>query len=148
MAEPQRPTHSTSNTKVLGFTFVDQSDDLRSVADKKIVNQSQRQQIRSHVMKSVRQDEIARGVKRPTGRNINKRRSARPSSNAIPKLKKEDSTSSPSTISSPASSQMQELYAWRRPQSINQHLMDPFNTFPQAGAPGTVDVLLQYCTRP
>ncbi|KAL2417566.1 hypothetical protein ABEF95_012303 [Exophiala dermatitidis] len=78
---------------VVKFTFVNQAEDLDSLTTRKIVNQEQRHVIRSHVMKSVRQEELAKGKKRSTGReqpktsNSDKSRSS--SNNSVSLLKNE-----------------------------------------------------------
>lgn len=46
------------------------------MADRKIHNEAQRHEIRSHVMRGVRQQEHAQGKKRPTGRGLSRTKSS------------------------------------------------------------------------
>ncbi|KAJ4568564.1 hypothetical protein HRR85_005735 [Exophiala dermatitidis] len=93
---------------VVKFTFVNQAEDLDSLTTRKIVNQEQRHVIRSHVMKSVRQEELAKGKKRSTGReqpktsNSNKSRSS--SNDSVSLLKNE----SPAAVTTAIKKERQE----------------------------------------
>lgn len=64
---------ASAASPIVNFTFVNQAEDLGSLTARKITNQEQRHVIRSHVMKSVRQEELARGKKRSIGRDHGRR---------------------------------------------------------------------------
>ncbi|RMZ75229.1 hypothetical protein DV737_g5408, partial [Chaetothyriales sp. CBS 132003] len=65
VAAPARPSAPAARVP---FTFILQHKDIRSVRDRRIQDPSHRHEIRSHVMRNVRQHESSQGVKRPTGR--------------------------------------------------------------------------------
>ncbi|KAL8243593.1 hypothetical protein R6Q59_009851 [Mikania micrantha] len=126
-----------------GFTFVDQSADLRSITDKKIVNSDQRHLIRSHVMQKVRKDERLQGKKRPTGRD-----GPRKGESLTPADSTDDIVGTPSVddsrhtpvnmntgLDSPTDSVLSTSTASSRelvaiPKSPSQGRVDPFNTLP------------------
>lgn len=132
-----------------GFTFVDQSADFRSLADKKIVDSDQRHLIRSHVMKTVRENERLRGKKRPTGRDGTRKPNS--SGTATPNLQTEVRTinsrspSSDSTVSSTSPSRGDQRVA-KIPRSPSQGKFNPFNSLPGGIETSSLtDGLIQYC---
>ncbi|EXJ90570.1 hypothetical protein A1O1_03673 [Capronia coronata CBS 617.96] len=72
-SKPPGASPAAAASPAVNFTFVNQAEDLDSLTTRKITNQQQRHVIRSHVMKSVRQEELARGKKRTIGRARSKR---------------------------------------------------------------------------
>jgi hypothetical protein len=144
-----------------GFTFVNQHEDVQSVLDRRIHNESHRHEIRSHVMRGVRQHEHTLGKRRPTGRRppartrstegslVGTRRSSLRDSPAS--LSRQGSNSTDG-LSQPASDALVKTRLHPTPSlppplyvSPSAHFLDPFAATPGGNLrPADVDLLFKY----
>lgn len=141
---------------------MNQAEDIASLSHRKINDVNQRHAIRSHVMQRVRQEELAQGKKRPTGRDHPKRNSRIPirsrSSDSDSSGQSDPTTSrSQSVVLNPPSGAFEggkvsipPLQRQLSPPKLlvapAVHEFDPFETLPTRGlSHRTVENLLQYC---
>lgn len=157
---------SNSASSSVNFTFVNQAEDIVSLSHRKISDANQRHAIRSHVMQRVRQEELAQGKKRPTGRDHPKR----PSRIAIRSRSSDSDSSGASDLSSSRSQSItfttplpstsaafeDRKATFSPPRHPSQqlqlfiapaiHEFDPFDTLPTHGLQHkSIESLLQYC---
>lgn len=163
-------TSAPGSPSPVNFIFVDQAEDLVAVSHKRILNQRQRQVIRSHVMQRVRQEELAQGKTRSAARD--QRDSSRRSSKSKSRKGSSDSDRSPPNDSSavlpdsikkepteykvnplmltPRNDENPTTRLVLRPLPFNKslavHEFDPFDTLPTNGLPHiSSENLLSYC---
>lgn len=128
------------------FTFVNQHEDVRSVLDRRIHNESHRHEIRSHVMRGVRQHELTLGKKRPTGRPPARTTSSDPGSSASTRSSTRNvvvvDPSREVTNSPLLPNHALTLYAC---PSGSYQFLDPFDMMPETKIPHAhIDSLMRY----
>ena len=161
------PKSPKPTSPAVNFTFVNQADDVVSLAQRKVNDANQRHAIRSHVMQRVRQEELAQGKRRPSGRDHPKRAARVPIRSRSGDSDSNDRRTSVSHQLVEVGNQNQSG-AWRILRHENGkspsgrrkiprnklqlsiapavHEFDPFQTLPVNGVPHkSVESMLAYC---
>jgi len=149
---------------------VNQAEDPISLSHRKVSNVNQRRAIRSHVMQRIRQEELARGKKRHTGRELPKR----PTPHRLRSISSDTDSSGKTRFTSSTSFGIKHAPTDFEPDSLTikyekanvsptnaafehvphnvspgVHEFHPFQTLPSNSLPCTsLESLMQYCAQP
>lgn len=149
---------------------MNQAEDPVSLSHRKVSNVNQRRAIRSHVMQRVRQEELARGKKRHTGRDLPKR----PTLHHLRSISTDTDSSGKTEFTSSTSVAIKQAPTDLEPHALTikyenakfsptntafehvplnvspgVHEFDPFQALPSNSLPYTsLESLMQYCAQP